>query len=531
MNKNSKFQLLLPLIFALVLASGIFIGKTISSSQTGIHNILPVSNKLNMLINTISTEYVDSVDKNAMIEKAIKSVVADLDPHTSYLSAQNIAKLNENLKGNFYGIGVQFNVLKDTILILHTVKNGPSDKAGILAGDKIVTVNDSLFAGNGLTNEKIMKYLKGERGTSVKVGIKRHGKSEILNFNIIRDKIPINSIDVAYMINEEIGYIKVNRFSETTHNDLSAALKKLKRQGMNKLILDLRYNGGGYLTAAVKIADEFLPEKKLIVYTQGRASKRKDYRSTPNGLFEQGELVILINSWSASASEVVSGAIQDNDRGSIIGRRSFGKGLVQITNMFKDGSALELTTARYYSPSGRCIQKPYNKDIKKYNSEISERYVKGEFSYADSISFDKSQKFKTTGGRTVYGGGGIMPDIFVPIDTVMISKFMDNIIGKMHKYSLMYVDNNRDELSKFTNRFQLAEYLDNKNVMSNYLHSLNRKGEQINLKRINKHKKIIKTYLYSFICRNILNEEEYFAMMEDTDKILKEAIAYLSKNS
>ncbi len=521
--KKLKFRLFLPIILSIVLAIGIFIGNSLNRFSNKFQSVLPIFSKLDVVLNTISREYVDSIDKNLIIEQAIHTIVSQLDPHSKYLSAETIEQVTKELEGKFYGIGIQFNILKDTVLVIRTIKGGPSDKVGILAGDKIVTVNDSVFASKGVKSADIIRYLKGEKGSSVRVGVKRRGEPEILNFEIIRDDIAINSIDAYYMINKELGYIKINKFSATTHRDLQDALRKLKEKGMKQLILDLRDNGGGYLQAAVNIADEFLPDKRLIVYTKGRKNNKKEYYATGEGLFETGRLVVLINSWSASASEVVTGAIQDNDRGTIIGRRSYGKGLVQVSTMFRDGSALELTVARYYSPSGRCIQKPYNKGNDKYNEEVLERYVNGEFLSADSISFDKTKKFTTVGGKIVYGGGGITPDIFVPIDTALYSPFIKKIVNKMNEYVLEYVDNNRPVLSKFTNISELTQHLDKKDVTSKFFNTIN----DIKSSEIKTNYKIINTYLQALIGRNILGDNAYFQIMEKSDKMLQVAINYI----
>ncbi len=526
-NRNINFKLLMPIILSIVLAVGIFIGKSLNRLPSNLQTIFPAPNKLDWVMGTIINEYVDTVDEAMLSEQAIQTIISKLDPHTRYISAEKLQAMNEALEGKFYGIGIQFNIFKDTISVVQIIKGGPSEKAGILAGDRIITVNDSLVAGKGITSAGIIKYLKGEKGSPVNVGIKRKGSTELLQFEIIRDEISVSSINVYYLITNDIGYVKIDKFNSTTHADLVAALENLKAQGMQNLILDLRYNGGGYLNTAVKIASEFLPENKLIVYTQGKNSPRKDYFATANGLFESGKLAILIDSWSASASEVVAGAIQDNDRGAIIGRRSFGKGLVQISKMFHDGSALDITIARYYSPSGRCIQKPYNEGVAKYDTEVFERYKNGEFITADSIHFDTTKQFKTVGGKTVYGGGGITPNIFVPIDTTVYSALLNKIVGDINEYAFEYVDNNRPILSKFQTASELCQYLDNKYVINNFTKKIRLKNTQIKVSEINRNKKIIKNYLYAFICRNALGEKAYFQIMENLDKTLQKAIDYL----
>ncbi len=528
--KTSKLGLWLPIILSLVLAAGIFIGKSLNNYHSTDRYIFQDPNKFDLIIRKLDKEYVDTIDKDKVIEEAVAAFLSNFDPHTTYIAAKDLEKMNEPLQGNFDGIGVQFNILNDTVLIINTISGGPAEKEGVIAGDKIVTVNDSVFAGNGITNDKVIKRLKGKRGTLVKVGVKRNGYPDILNFEIVRDKIPINTIDVAYMLDKDIGYIKINAFGATTHKEFAKSIIDLKEKGMKKMILDLRQNGGGYLGAAVSIADELLPDNKLIVYTEGKARKRRDYKSTGNGLFEEGELVILIDSWSASASEVVSGAIQDNDRGSIVGRRSFGKGLVQETTRFRDGSAMQLTTARYYTPSGRCIQKPYDKGSKKYRMDIYERYANGEMNSADSIHFENNKQFKTSEGNIVYDGGGITPDIFVPIDTVLQAPVLIKLSSKMYKYSLEYTNKHRNSLSKLKTHTEIINYLNKNNMFADFLQNVKKEGIKVKKSDINKHKKVLKTYLSAYICRNILQDKGFYMIMQDTDKTLLQAVKHLKKS-
>src|SRR5665647_19009 len=346
-----------------------------------------------------------------------------LDPHSVYIPAKDLARSNEPLQGNFEGIGISFSMLTDTILVISTIPGGPSEKLGLLPGDKILYVNDSLVAGKHIPDERIMGMLKGQRGTLVKIKILRSGQKELLPFEITRDKIPIYSVDVDYMVNDTTGYIRINTFAMTTYDEFMKGLRELKEKGMTRLILDLRGNSGGIMEAAIQIANQFLKEGQLIVYTKGRAQPRSEARATGKGEFETGDLVVLIDEWSASASEILAGALQDNDRGTIIGRRSFGKGLVQEPISFSDGSGMRLTIARYYTPTGRSIQKPYKDGFEKYFNDFNQRYIRGEFEVSDSIHFPDSLKFTTPGGRIVYGGGGIMPDKFVPADTTGLSPY------------------------------------------------------------------------------------------------------------
>lgn len=525
-NQNkSQFSLWLPILLAIVLAAGIYIGKSLNSSEPISNYILQSDpNKLDFVLDVIEQEYVDTIKTLGLVEKAIPEILSKLDPHTVYISAKDLKRANEPLEGNFDGIGIQFNIFNDTVLVVNTISGGPAEKVGVMSGDKIITINDSLFAGIGIDNAKIMKKLKGKKGSSVKIGVKRQSYDELLSFDITRDKIPLYSVDVSYMINPEIGYIKISSFGKNTHKELVEALNKLKSRGMKKLILDLRSNGGGYLGAAINISDEFLPDNQLIVYTSGKSRPRKDYKATKSGLFENGEIAVLIDSWSASASEIVAGAIQDNDRGKIYGRRSFGKGLVQETTFFRDGSAMRLTTARYYTPSGRCIQKPYDKGIKNYDLELFERFKHGEMSNADSTHFDENQEFKTKSGRTVYGGGGIMPDVFVPIDTIAQTPFFKANANRLYKYALVFTNSHRKKLSKFKTYSELTKYLDRQNVFNKFISTIDKSDKLANDKEVKKSKHIIKTYIYAYICRNILGNEGYFPVIKDIDNTLLKAI-------
>ena len=450
--KNSKRAIYTPIILALVLTLGIVIGnKLIPNKANAYHSSSYVfSDKINSMFMLIDENYVDKVSVDSLEEIAIPKILEALDPHTTYIPAAHMKEVSEPLQGNFEGIGVQFNINNDTILIVNTISGGPSEKVGVLAGDRIITINDSLFAGTGVTNNDVIKNLKGEKGTTVNIGVKRNGIKELINFAIERDEIPLYSVDISYMLNDVTGYIKINKFSRTTHDEFIEGAAKLLSKGMTKLVLDLRQNGGGYLDAAVNIADEFLSEGKMIVYTDGSTRRRINYKATDAGICENVELSVLIDSWSASASEIVAGAIQDNDRGKIIGRRSFGKGLVQEPYFFADGSGIRLTIARYYTPSGRCIQKSYKNGIEDYYTDIYHRSEHGELSSADSTVFNDSLKYTTVGGRPVYGGGGIMPDIFVAVDTSSYSNYYDEIIkkGLIYKFALKYTDNQRKELNK-----------------------------------------------------------------------------------
>lgn len=406
--------------------------------------------KFNTLLYYIERMYVDSVNSQELVEKAIVHMLEELDPHSVYISKEELAAANEPLQGNFEGIGIQFNILKDTIFVVATIAGGPSEKLGIMAGDKIITVDGKNVAGININNQDVMGMLKGPKGTTVKVELKRAGVKKLLDFDIVRDKIPIYSVDASYMIDDQIGYVKVNRFAKTTMVELREALVKLKSEGMTSLVLDLQGNGGGLLNTAIEMADEFLTDNRLLVYTEGRSFPKDETFSHRQGLFEKGRLVVLIDEGSASASEIVSGAIQDWDRGLIVGRRSFGKGLVQRPVELPDGSAVRLTVQKYYTPSGRCIQKPYDEGIEAYQKEKFERFETGELLSLDKLDFPDSLKYTTNiQKRTVYGGGGILPDIFVPIDTTYSSEYFNDMLrkGAMNQYALTWVDQNREMLS------------------------------------------------------------------------------------
>ncbi len=420
---NSNKSVLLPLLLSLSLIAGILIGiylprKNPVQQQSGFR---VRNDKINSILNIIESDYVDSVNRGDLVEAAIPAILKKLDPHSVYIPAKDLIRANEPLQGNFDGIGISFNLLTDTILVISTIPGGPSEKLGLLAGDKIIYVNDSLVAGQRMSDESVMGMLKGPRGTVVKIKVLRKGYKDLIPFEITRDKIPINSVDVSYMINDHTGFIQINNFAMTTFDEFMKSLRELKAKGMKSLILDLRQNSGGVMESAIKIADQFLKEGQLIVYTKGRSQPKNEARATGKGEFETGDLVVLIDEWSASASEILAGAIQDNDRGTIIGRRSFGKGLVQEPIPFADGSGMRLTIARYYTPTGRSIQKPYNNGFDEYFDDLNARAIHGEFEIPDSIHFSDSLKFTTPGGKVVFGGGGIMPDKFVPVDTSGIS--------------------------------------------------------------------------------------------------------------
>lgn len=530
-EKKSRIIILLPLILAVVLVLGMLIGSYISSNRMKPSLLnLPKQDKLTSLINFIEMEYVDTISKSRLVEMAIPSMLENLDPHSMYIPASDLQRVNEPLEGNFDGIGVQFNMLNDTVVVIQTISGGPSERLGIIAGDRIIEISDTIVAGKALPNDAIVNKLRGPRGTTVKVGIERQGIPGLIEFVITRDRIPLYSVDVSYMIDGETGYIKISQFARTTFMEYVEAVEKLQSRGMKKLILDLRGNGGGYLDAATNIADQFLPENALIVYTEGKSKPRANLFASARGLNLETDIVILIDEWSASASEILAGAIQDNDRGLIVGRRSYGKGLVQTQTMFTDGSGVRLTVARYYTPSGRSIQKPYDKGNDTYYSELFERYSHGEFFNADSIKFADSLKYFTPSGRIVYGGGGIMPDVFLPSDTTDITPYFSQLTrrGLIYRYAFDYADKNRTNLTKFTSATELEAYMDKQGLLQKFLQFAEKEGLKRNEQEIAKSSLIIHTQLKAYIARNILDNEGFYPIIKAIDNTLLKSIELIS---
>jgi carboxyl-terminal processing protease len=530
-NNNSKRSVFLPLLLALSTVFGILIGIYLPrQNDNRQHSGLRLKNdKINNALNIIESDYVDKVNRNELIETAIPAILKKLDPHSLYIPAKNLTRANESLLGNFEGIGISFNMLTDTILVISTIPGGPSEKLGLMAGDKILYVNDSLVAGKGISDEKIVEMLKGPRGTVVKVKILRKGHKELLLFDITRDKIPIYSVDVAYMINDNTGFIRINNFAETTFDEFMNGLRELKGRGMTKLIIDLRGNSGGVMEAAIQIANQFLKKGQLIVYTKGRTQTRDDFIATGKGEFETGDLAILIDEWSASASEILAGAIQDNDRGTIIGRRSFGKGLVQEQVKLPDGSGMRLTVARYYTPTGRSIQKPYDKGFEEYYDDLNIRLNRHEFENSDSIHFTDSLKFTTPGGRTVYGGGGIMPDKFVPVDTSGISNYFLKVRPLIYQFALKYTQNNRETLKKFTESGELENYLNKQGLLDQFTRYTSNNKIKTDPEGLKISGDVIHVQLKAYIARNILDNKGFYPIWEQIDTTLKYAIEYLKK--
>ncbi|MBO5963708.1 MAG: S41 family peptidase [Bacteroidales bacterium] len=526
MNSRSRT----PLIISISLVIGIIIGFfMVPSGNSKEYSVQ--SGKMAYILSLIDAQYVDKVDMDSLEDEAIRSFLADLDPHSVYMTAEEIKKENEGLQGNFDGIGVQFRIIEDTIVVVQPIVQGPSHKAGIMAGDRIVEVDDSIVCGKGITNEDVFKLLKGKKGTKVKLGIKRHNIEKTLNFTIKRDAIPIHSVDYSGMIDNSTGYIKLSQFSANSYQEVHSALVKLKGQGMKQLVFDLRGNGGGYLDQAVKIADEFLVDKDLIVFTNGRYRGRNDYFATNKGVFEEGKIIVLIDEIAASASEIVAGALQDNDRGMIIGRRTFGKGLVQEQKELPDGSALRLTVSRYYTPSGRCIQRPYiSGDPEKYYTDFIERYVNME-KHTDTISHADSLKYKTKKGRIVYGGGGIEPDVELPYYVYKKSDYYSTLLkkGLIYKFCFDHIDRNRKAFKQYKDG---ADFLNKFSVTENLLQEMlsfatEQKVEKENLSDTESSE--IKQLMKSYIAQNLYGDEYFYPLFLLVDEDVQKALPYFKK--
>lgn len=524
-QKNTRYQISLPLVLCLGLAGGIFIGTSLNTQKTSSEVGKDVQ-KLREVLTYIDQKYVDDIKTDKLVDESIQHLLAKLDPHSVYIPASDRLQANEDLRGNFDGIGVEFNIFQDTIVIISALAGGPSEALGILSGDKIIKVDGKDVAGVGITSPAVMKLLKGPSGTEVKISIQRSGTTEPLEFTIVRDKIPQFSLDVAYMVDPETGYIKISRFAATTYDEFATALAKLKGRGMKRLILDLQSNGGGYMQVAIQMADDFLSGGKKIVYTNGKDKKlNTDAVSTGRGTFEEGDLIVLVNEWSASASEILAGALQDNDRALVVGRRSYGKGLVQNPFDLSDGSELRLTISRYYTPSGRSIQKPYD-DEEEYSQDILSRYKKGEFFHADSIHFNDTLKYTTQNGRTVYGGGGIMPDYFIPLDTTQNSHYLNELYATttIYEYAFKYADKNRKDLESkgfdaFFTTFNVTDAMLNDMVKLGQQKKLKPDYEELRLK-----KRLFQIHVKAQIARKIWGNDGLYPIMNENNEIFQQAI-------
>ena len=525
MDKHNHFS---PLWLALSAVVGIFIGTFYANHFGG--NRLSIinsgTNKLNNLLHIVDDQYVDTVDVADLVEKAMPQLLSELDPHSVYISAKDKQMAEDDLRGSFSGVGIEFVIRKDTLRVQNVIKNGPSERAGVLAGDKIVEVDDSAFVGKSLTNEEAMHRLKGPKDTKVKLGIVRRGEKELRYITVTRGEIPMKSVNALYMLDDETGYIRIKNFGENTYPELLIALAQLAQEGFSNLVIDLRGNTGGYLGSAVQIANEFLPKNRLIVYTESRRSPRQEYRSDGRGSYQNIPLVVLIDEGSASASEILAGAIQDNDRGTIIGRRSFGKGLVQQPIEFNDGSMMRLTIARYYSPSGRCIQKPYTSgQDKNYEEDLMIRYQHGEFFSQDSIKHT-GREYKTTNGRIVYGGGGITPDIFVGEDTTAYTSYYKeaSLSGLILQFCYDYTDDHRAELSANADCFALEKYLKRQNIVEKFVSYADRQGLKRRNLLIQRSYRLLERALYSRLIYNVLDEQAWIEFLNADDPAVIETL-------
>lgn len=530
---NRKFNIWLPIIMAFMLAAGIQIGLVLHGTGKPPVFSNSRSSTLDQVLQYVQAKYVDTVNIERLQDGAIERVLENLDPHSTFIAAADLKEVNQELEGNFEGIGIEFFIVADTVMVVNVIAGGPAESAGLLSGDKIISINDSSFTGNKVRDLDVVNQLRGKKGTKVKIGILRKHNSPILYFTLTRDKIPIYSVDAAYMIDAKTGLIKINRFSETTYDEFMKSLKELKQQGMSRLIIDLRQNGGGYLNAATDIADELLDQQKLMVYTKGRVYTRTDYKTRVLGQFEEGPLAILIDEGSASASEIVTGAMQDWDRGIVVGRRSFGKGLVQEQYGLNDGSALRLTVAKYYTPSGRCIQKPYHQDLNEYYNDLSDRYRNGEFMSKDSIHPADTTRYYTANGRLVYGGGGIMPDIFVPLDTSNNNNAFLNAIlsqGLIQQFAYSYYHdhpgllNAYKDLTSYRNNFQVSDQ-----VFASFLLLADSKTIPHRETELTHAKSYINLRIKAFLAREKFSQDAFYAVLFDDDPTVLKAVASMSK--
>jgi carboxyl-terminal processing protease len=537
-KKNTAKQIYLPLILAAVLVTGMFIGRITNPSSNGSSGqrlmMYPEAGKLKTIINLINEQYVDSVDANKLVENIIPEVLEKLDPHSVYIPPNDLKAANQELQGNFGGIGVQFSLPDDTVIVVSVISGGPSEKVGILPGDRIITVNDSVIAGvNAPADDSdVVEMLRGDIGTTVNVGIQRRNSKNLIDFKITRGNIPIYSVDVSYMITDSIGYVKINRFARNTYQELLSALAKLKAHNCSDIIVDLRGNSGGYLDIANSMVNEFLNKGDMIVYTEGVNNPRQDIFANGSGSCKDIGVTVLVDEFSASASEIFAGAMQDNDRGLVVGRRSFGKGLVQQQFSLPAGGALRLTVARYYTPSGRSIQKPYENGVEDYYRDIVQRFEHGEFYEKDSISVNDSLKYKTTGGRTVYGGGGIMPDVFVPRDTSNHTDYYYRLreTGTIYQFALEYADKNREVLSKYENVKTLKQHLDQQPIGQMVVDFASTKDVKFKPGEYQISKDLITLETKAYIARNILDNEGFYPILSQQDEVLQKAVEMIQNN-
>lgn len=526
-TKNTKSQIRLPIIVALAISAGIWIGATFAEPKGNQNDLRAALYKLQEIMTYINRDYVDSVDTNELVEYGIAKMLENLDPHSSYIPARDASLAQSQLEGEFDGIGVEFGIIRDTIYVVSPLTGGPSEALGIQSGDQIIKVDGKTVAGIGITNRDVFDYLRGPRGSKVVVDIKRRNASELITYEITRDKIPQYSINASYMIDKEIGYIKVTRFAATTYEEFKTSLSQLQGQGMKKLIIDLQGNPGGYMGAAINIADELLGDRDLIVSQEGKVSQysQKAFAFKP-GMFEEGSVIVLINEGSASASEILAGAIQDNDRGLIVGRRSFGKGLVQMPIDLSDGAELRLTIARYFTPSGRSIQKPYDSNYEDYERDWLDRYEHGEFFSADSIKFNDSLKYETKKGRTVYGGGGIMPDYFVPLDTTMNSAYVSRLFNTdaSREFILDFLSKNKQQFTGMTVNQYYANYSVTDAMLLDLVEYGKKSKVEFDSKDFNKSKEYLRILVKAHLGRQIYDDSAFYKVINDINEVYLQAL-------
>lgn len=530
-NKSNRFM---PLLMALCVVVGILIGTFYANHFSGnrLNIINSGSNRLSNLLHIVDDQYVDKVNIDSLVDMAIPQILADLDPHSVYIPAKDAQAVTDDLKGSFSGVGIEFTIRKDTIHVQNVVKNGPAQRAGILAGDKIVSVDGKTFVGKVVTQDEAMRRLKGPKDTKVKIGVVRYGQKAVKYFTVTRGDIPQRSITATYMLDKSTGYIKTKNFGETTYPELLIALAQLSQERFSNLVIDLRDNGGGYMNSAVQMANEFLPKNKLIVYMQGRKSPRQDFRSDGHGSYQKIPLIVLINEASASASEIFAGAMQDNDRATIIGRRSFGKGLVQQQIGFPDGSMIRLTIARYYTPSGRCIQKPFKPgDNQDYDNDLLTRYQHGEFFSQDSIKHT-GPAYHTSIGRIIYGGGGITPDIFVAEDTLSMTSYYKQaaMSGLILQYAFNYTDNNRQKLNTYSSMMEMSKYLVSQNTVEQFAAFADKNGLKRRNLMIRKSHKLLERFINSRIIYNMLDEQAWTEYINQDDPTIATALRVFEKS-
>ncbi|MEI7829050.1 MAG: S41 family peptidase [Prolixibacteraceae bacterium] len=527
-NNKNKISTWMPLLLAITLILGVWLGIKLQNRKLGalLPSRITNKSKMDVVIGLIEGNYVDTVNTKRLVEEAIPEVLKQLDPHTTYIPAKEMQGVTEEMTGNFGGIGVQFSIQNDTVMVIDVISGGPSQKLGIRAGDRIVKVGDSTLVGKSVKNELVFKKLRGPKGSNVKVGIWRKGLPDLLSFNITRGDIPIYSVDVSYLMDNKTGYLKIGRFAEKTYEEFMGAMAKLESAGAEQIIVDLRGNPGGYLSSVVRMVSELLDKGELIVYTAGRTQPKREFDAETRGKFFGKKVVILVDEYSASASEIFAGAVQDNDRGTIVGRRTFGKGLVQEQIPFYDGSAMRLTVARYYTPSGRCIQKSYKKGTDDYYADLTRRFVHGELEQKDSIHNADTVKYFTRLKRVVYGGGGIMPDIFVPADTTGNSTYLFKILqkGLVYQYAFDYADKHRAELSHLKTGTEFSDLLRKRAILSEFLQYAVKNGVPNNEAGIKISGKIIETQLMAYIARNIIGEEGFYSIISTIDNTLQDAL-------